>query len=122
MIKYLWWFDVHMPFAGHVGIIAQALHLFAPQLATASKSIQLSFQRIGSPQKFSSIEHGAGGHTHGTMPPSHIVGSGKDRSPARKFVQGGRIYLLISQLPDGVIALIVGEDKEDIGCLLFTAA
>jgi len=56
------------------------------------------------------------------VPPSHIVGSGKDSTPLSQFIQGGGQYLRIAQFMNGIVALIIGKDKEDIRRLLSAGA
>jgi hypothetical protein len=56
------------------------------------------------------------------VPPSHIIGSGKDSTLPRQFIQGGGHYLLIAQFTNGIVTLIIGKDKQDIRLFLSAGA
>lgn len=108
-----------MPLTGHVGLVSQLFHFLAPQLSCNSQTVQPFTGIEGSPQESARIKHRSGCDTDRPVPSSHIVGGGEYRSPPGKFVQGGSDHFPVPQIMDGVIALVVGQNEQDIRLIRF---
>jgi hypothetical protein len=69
----------------------------------------------GPPDKHTGVEHGAGCHTNGPMPSTHIVGIGKGQSLIDQAVKTWCFDFLVTQGMYGIITLIIGKYEKDIG-------
>ena len=65
-----------------------------------------------SPDESSSVEHIAECHANSAIPCTHIVGICESRSHIYKAVEIGSPYLLVSQSPDRLVALVIRGNGE----------
>ena len=59
-------------------------------------------------------EHGAAGHTDGAAVAAHYVVAAKARAVAHEAVDDGRLNVSVAMGADGVGALVVGEEDQDV--------
>ena len=101
-----------VPLAGAEGVVAGA-----PQ-QLRQHHVRLRDRGTGVLQ----VEQGAAGHQHGAARhahrrhgAAHDVGTGEGGARAHQPVQVGRVDVGVAERADGVEALVVGEEEQDVG-------
>ena len=113
MVEDFWRFEFYMPFTREIGFVASVMHLQRPNPIGGLLFLQIKL--VGMPDKSAGIEHRSAGHANRAAPRSHIVSVPKLGALASKLVQVGSFDFLVPGLANRVVAVIVGEDHNDVG-------
>lgn len=108
-----------VPLAGAEGGIARGLEGFAHGRVVGRDLLAFAVKvKEGAP----GVEHGPAGHADRARSPAWDVGVLEGRASGRQLVEIGRLDPRIAQRADGVEALVVGEEEENVrfhvDCLL----
>lgn len=97
-----------VPFAGDVGTPAVLAQLVGPGGLVAQI---LAYAEEGTAGE----EHGAGGDADGALEAAHDMGFGEGGAGAYEAIEVGGLDARVAEGADGVGALIVGEQEDEVG-------
>ncbi len=107
-----------MPFARHISLVACSLHVFRPEAPSGPFVLRFLGCLFGPPDEASGVEHVSAGHANRTTPGSHVVCPREAGARLHQPVEVGGFDIGYPELPDGLVALVVGKDEENIRLLL----
>ena len=107
-----------MPFAGHVGLVASSFHVFRPEAPFGSFGFRFFGCLLGSPDEASGVEHVSASHADRTTPGTHVVCPHEAGTRLHQSIEIGGLYIGYTEITDGLVALVVGKDEENVRLIL----
>ena len=102
----------HLPVK--IGGIPGLVQALRPESMGLPLGLEVLVQALHGPEEAAGVQHGAAGDADRAAPGTHVVGVGEEGALSDQSIQVGGVDLTIAGGADGVEALVVGEQEEDI--------